>query len=94
MRDYHDHYLISDILLLADVFENFRKKSYSTYGLDPVHYYSLPGYSWDAMLKYTAVQLELIDDIDMYQMVEKGMRGGVSSINHRHATANHPSMIE
>ena len=91
---YHDHYLISDILLLADVFENFGKKSHSTYGLYPVHYYSSPGFSWDAMLKFTGVELKLIDDIDIYQMVEKGMRGGISSINHRHATDNHPSMKE
>ena len=55
MKDYHNHYLITDILLLADVFENFRKMSLEIYGLDPIHYYSLPGLSWDAMLKYTDV---------------------------------------
>ena len=92
MRDYHNEYLTSDVLLLADVFENFRKMSKETYGLDPIHYYSLPGLSWDAMLKYTGVELDLVTDIDMYQMVEKGIRGGISQISHRYATTNHPSM--
>ena len=57
MRDYHDLYLKGDVLLLADIFENFRKMVLETYGLDPVHYYSLPGLSWDAMLKYTGIYL-------------------------------------
>ena len=92
MRDYHDHYLMTDILLLADIFENFRNISHNIFGLDPIQYYSLPGLSWDAMLKYTEVELDLITDIDMYQMVEKGMRGGISNISHRFASANHPSM--
>ena len=92
MKDYHNHYLITDILLISDVFENFRKISLGTYGLDPIHYYSLPGLSWDAMLKYTGVELELIPDPDMHLMVEKSMRGSISNICHRHATSNHPSM--
>ena len=66
--------------------------SLKTYGLDPIHYYSLPGLSWDAMLRYTGVELELITDPDMHIMVEKSMRGGISNICHRHATSNHPSM--
>ena len=92
MLDYHKHYLRSDILLLADVFETFRKMSLETYKLDPCHYYSLPGLSWDAMLQYTKVNIELITDLDMYQMVEKGIRGGISQISHRYSEANHPSM--
>ena len=92
MKDYHNHYLITDILLLADEFENFRKMSLETYGLDPIHYYSLPGLSWEAMLKYTGVELELITDPDMHLMVEKSMRGDISNICHRHATSNHPSI--
>ena len=92
MRDYHNHYLITDILLLADVFENFRKMLVETFSLDPIHYYSLPGLSWDAMLKDTGVELDLIRNTDMYQMVERGMRGGVGNICHRYATSNHPSM--
>ena len=89
---YHNHYLVTNILLLADVFENFRKMSLETFDLDPIHYHSLPGLSWDEMLKYTGVELDLIRDTDMYQMVEKGMHGGISNISHWHATSNHPSM--
>ena len=92
MQHYHNHYLITYILLLADVFENFREMSLETYGLDPIHYYSLPGLSWDAMLKYTGVELELITDPDAHLMVEKCMRGSISNICYRHATSNHPSM--
>ena len=77
MGDYHDLYLKSDTLLLADIFENFRKTCLQYYKLDPCHYFSSPGLSWDAMLKMTEVKLELINDIDMYQFIEKGMRGGI-----------------
>ena len=62
--------------------------SLETYGLDPIHYYSLPGLSWDAMLKYTNVELELITDPDMHQMVEKS----IGNICHQYATSNHPCM--
>ena len=71
--------------LLADVFENFRNVCLTTYELDPTHYYTAPGLSWD-----TQVQLELIDDIDMYQTVEKGICGGISVIEHKYAKANNP----
>ena len=72
MRDYHDLYLKTDVLLLADVFENFRKKFLEYYALHPAHYYIAPGLSWDAALKMTKVNLELLDDIEMHLMVEKG----------------------
>ena len=72
--EYHDLYLKSDVLLLADVFENFRRASLLNYGLDPCHYVSTPGLSWDAMLKMTGINLELITDIDMQLFIEKGMR--------------------
>ena len=88
MRDYHDLYLGTDVLLLTDVFEKFRSMSQQSYGLDPVHYYSLPGLSWDAALKFSTVKLDLIVDIDMYQMVERGLRGGVSMISHRYVEAS------
>ena len=55
--DYHDLYLQTDVLLLADVFENFRSTAMNTYGLDPARYYTLPGYSWDCLLKCTNVSL-------------------------------------
>ena len=88
LKDYHNIYLKTDVLLLTDLFEKFRKMSMESYGLEPVHYYSLPGLSWDAALKYTGVELELITDINMHQMVEKGIRGGISMISHRYAKAN------
>ena len=86
--DYHDLYLKSDVLILADVFENFRKTGKEYYNLDPAHYFSCPGFAWDAMLKMTGINLELITDIDMYQMVEKGLRGGVSYIANRYSKPN------
>ena len=86
--DYHDLYLNTDVLLLADVFEKFIKTCLNYYGLDPFHYFSSPGLSWDAMLKMTGVELELISDIDMHLFTEKGMRGGISYIAKRHSKAN------
>ena len=88
MGDYHDLYLKSDILWLADVFENFRKTCLQYYKLDPCHYFTSPGLSWDAMLKMTDIKLELMVDIDMFQFIEKGMRGGISYIANRYGKAN------
>ena len=85
-------YLKTDVLLLADVFENFRRTAMATYKLDPAWYYTLPGYSWDALLKSTEVSLELITDPDMYLFIEKGLRGGISMVSHRHAIANNQYM--
>ena len=92
MGDYHDLYLKSDILLLADVFENFRKTCLQYYKLDPCHYFTSPGLSWDAMLKMTDIKLELMVDIDMFQFIEKGMRGGISYIANRYGKANNKYM--
>ena len=88
MSEYHDLYLKSDVLLLADVFESFRKTCLQYYKLDPCHYFTSPGLSWDAMLKMTNMKLELMTDVDMFQFIEKGMRGGVSYIANRHGKAN------
>ena len=88
MGDYHDHYLKEDVLLLADVYEKFIDTCLKYYGLDPCHYFSAPGLSWDAMLKMTGIELEKISDIDQYLFIEKGLRGGISYIAKRHSKAN------
>ena len=77
LGEYHDFYFQCDTLLLADVFENFRDKCIEIYGLDPAHFLSAPGLAWQACLKKTKVELELLTDIDMLFMVEKGIRGGI-----------------
>ena len=94
MGKYHDLYLVSNVLLLTDVFENFRKTCMQYYKLDPCHYFTSPGLSWDAMLKMTDIKLELMTDIDMFQFIEKGMCGGVSYIANRYGNANNKYMKE
>ena len=88
MQEYHDLYLKTDVLLLADVFENFRKVSMDNYGLDCCHYYTAPGLSMSACLKKTGVKLELLTQMDQLLFVEKGIRGGISTICNRHSEAN------
>ena len=92
MKDYHELYNESDVLLLADVFENFRDICLKIYGLDPVHYYTAPGLAWDACLKMTGVKLELLHDENMLLMFEKGIRGGISIISNRYGKANNKYM--
>ena len=87
-RDFYNHYLKKDVLLSADVFEKFISTNLKYYNLEPCHYFSAPGLSWDAMLKMTKVELEKISDPDKYMFFEQGMRGGVSYINKRYSKAN------
>ena len=89
-KDYLSLYLKTDVLLLADVFEAFRNMCNSYYGLDPCHYFTAPGFSWDSMLKMTEAKIECFQEgqLDMLQMVQSGMRGGISMITTRHAKAN------
>ena len=79
-------------MLSVDVFERFISTCLKFYGLDPCHYFSSPGLSWDAMLKMTGVKLEKISDIDKYLFIEKGLRGGISYIAKRYAKANNKYM--
>ena len=84
--------LKNDLLLLADVFEKFIDTCLKYYELDPCHYFSSPGLSWEAMLKMTDVKLEKISDIDKHYFIEKGSRGGISYIAKRYAKENNKYM--
>ena len=76
-KDYHNLYLKKDVLLLTDIFEKFISTCLKYYNLDPIHYFSAPGLSFDAMLKMTKVELEKINDSDMHLFIEEGMIGGI-----------------
>ena len=92
MGDYHDHYLKKNVLLLADVFEKFIDTCLKFSKLDPCHYFTSPGLSWDTMLKMTGVKLEKISDIDMYLFIEKRLRGRISHIAKRCSEAKNKCM--
>ena len=92
MSDYHDLYLKTDVLLLADAFEKFINTCLEFYGLDPCHYFSSLGLSWDAMLKMTKIELEFISDIDKYLFVKKETRGGILYMVKRYSKANNKYM--
>ncbi|KAL7304813.1 hypothetical protein TKK_0003036 [Trichogramma kaykai] len=92
LGQYSDLYLKTDVLLLADVFENFRDSCMQHYGLDSAHYYTIPGFTWSAMLKHTKVKLHLISDIDMAIFIEKAIRGGLCQISNRYGKANNRYM--
>src|SRR6218665_4055887 len=90
LKEYHDRYLETDVILLADVFEAFRAMALEAYKLDPLHYYSSPGLSFDACLKKSNVPLDLFSTPDKYLLIERRMHGGVSMTGNRYAKANYP----
>ena len=92
LGQYHDLYLQTDVLLLTDVFENSRKKCLEDYQLDPAHYITSPNFSWDAMLLRTGIQLDLIHDEEIYKMIERGLRGGMTQVSVRKVEANNKYM--
>ena len=85
-------YVQSDTALLADIFENFRDKCIEIYQLDPAHFLTAPGLAWNACLKKTEVELELLTDNDMLNVFEKGIRGGICQATYRYAKANNKYM--
>jgi hypothetical protein len=92
LRQYTKTYMKLDVLLLADIFENFRKICFKTYEMDPLHFCTSPSLSWNAMLRKTQIELPLITYYDIYMKFEQNIRGGVSFIGHGHSIANNPYM--
>ena len=92
MDEYHDLYLKTDVILLADIFENFRDVCVKNCKLDPAMYYTSPGFSWDALLKKTEIMLDLLSDVDKILFIENGIRRGVSMISNRYGKANNKYM--
>ena len=92
MGEYHNLYLRTDVILLVNVFESFRRVCLENCGLDPSHFYTAPGLAWKACLKKTGIRLELLLDPDMLLMFERGIRGGIMQSVHRWAAANNPYM--
>ena len=92
LGEYHDLYVQTDTILLAEIYENFRNKCIEIYRLDPAHFLSAPGLAWQACLKKTGVKLDLLTDKDMLFMIEKGTRGGMCNAVYRYAKANNKYM--
>ena len=94
LGDYHDLYLRTNVVLLANVYEAFREMCLKHYKLDPVHFYTAPGLAWKVCLKCTGIRLELLTEPDMLLMFERGIRGGITQAVHKYAAANNPYMGE
>ncbi|KAF4532661.1 hypothetical protein B566_EDAN002896 [Ephemera danica] len=94
LGEYSDLYLLIDVFLLADVFENFRKMCLRDYKLDPAWYFTVPGLAWDAALRHTRVSLDLLTDVDMLLMFEKGIRGGITQVVTRYCEAEPGKVIK
>ena len=92
LGDYHDLYLKTDVVHLANVFEAFRGTCLNHYKSDPAHFYTSPGLAWKACLKRTGIRLELLTDSDMLLMFEREIRGGITQVVHKYAAANNPYM--
>ena len=93
LGEYHDLYVQTDtLLLLSDIFENFRKVCTEIYQLDPRYFLSAPGLAWQPCLRKTNIKLELFTDYDMFLMFEEGIRGGISQERHKYARANNKYM--
>ena len=92
--EYHDLYLMTDVYLLTDVFKNFRDMCLNYYGLDPAYYITLPNYSWNAFLSLTGVRLRQIHIKEMYEMIEHGLRGGMTQCSFKKVQANNKYMNE
>ena len=92
LRDYHDLYLRTDVALLANVYEAFRDTCLKHYKLDPAHFYTSPGLAWKACLKHTGIKLELLTNPDMLLMFERGIRGGITQVVRKYASANNKYM--
>ena len=92
MGDYHDLYVQSDTTQLADIFEQFRNLCLKEYKLDPAYFCTTPGLALEACLKMTKVKLELLTDIDMVLMFEKGIRGGISEAIQKYSFDNNKYM--
>ena len=85
-------YLHLDIYLLTDIFEAFRKLILDEDGLDPVHFVSLPGLSYASCFKRSGETIDLLHDIDMVRLFERGIRGGLTFVNKHHVTARIPEL--
>ena len=94
LGEYHDLYLMTDVYLLTGVFENVRDMCLNYYGLDPAYYITLPNYSWNAFLSLTGVRLQQIHIKEMYEMIENGLRGGMTQCSYKKVEANNKYMNE